>query len=181
MLSQTDQTAGILTAGATSSHPGSLAGLMDSQNSDNRTLSVKKQGVSFIQRKQGLVANKKEEREQNSMSLDKYKDVDLVKRPEVDQLRALMNAQNDELRTRLNEIARGLREDTEAKIVRTREAVLRVSQTLKGLLDWKFEHKDDYERVKKKVEVMFKEKNRLEQELVDAILEPDDHEKSSPR
>jgi len=88
---------------------------------------VKKQGVSFIQRKQGPVANKKQEREQNSKSLDKYKDFDLVKRPEVDQLRALMNAKNDELRTRLDEIERGLREDTEAKIVRTREAVLRVS------------------------------------------------------
>ena len=48
-------------------------------------------------------------------------------------------------------------------------------------MDWKFEHKEDYERVKKKVEVMFKERNRLEQELVDAILEPDEHEKSSPR
>jgi len=48
-------------------------------------------------------------------------------------------------------------------------------------LDWKFEHKEDYERVKKKVEAMFEEKNRQERELVDAILEPDDHEKSSLR
>ena len=79
----------------------------------------------------------------------------------------MVNAKNKEFSSRLDELEQGLSKELEAKVVRTREAVLRVSQTLKGLLDWKSEHRDDFEKVKQRVELLFKERARREQELMD--------------
>ena len=52
---------------------------------------------------------------------------------------------------------------------RTREALLRVSQKLKAILDWKLSFKEEYSLLKRKVEIIYQERERLEQELIEQI------------
>ena len=57
---------------------------------------------------------------------------------------------------------------------RTREALLRVSQKLKGILDWTLSFKDEYSLFKRKIEIIYQERERLEKELIEQITKEND-------
>ena len=61
------------------------------------------------------------------------------------------------------------RHEHDFQMKRTREALLRVSEKLKAILDWKLAFKDEYSYLKRKVDIIYQERERLEQELIEQI------------
>lgn len=62
-------------------------------------------------------------------------------------------------------------QDFEDQLTKMNSQILKLSQNLKKLHDWKKTHEEDNKKVKKKANFLFRERQQQDQDLVESILQ----------